>query len=52
MNNNRDIEDEIETEMERRRKENGVWQPWGPLNWPDDYGDYEYYADRFRTMVL
>lgn len=48
MNNNRDIEDEIETEMERRMKENGVWQPWGPLNWPDDYGDYEYYADRLK----
>lgn len=50
MNSDRNIEKEMENELELRKNQDQEWEPWGPLDWPDDYGDYEFYADRLKRQ--
>jgi len=46
----RKIEQEIQDKIEEHQNSEEIWKPWGPLDWPDDYGEFEYYADRLKNQ--
>ena len=46
----RNIEEEIQNERQLRQNDQQTWEPWGPLDWPDDYGVFEFYADRLKSQ--
>lgn len=50
MNSNRDVLAEMQKQVQLHINSDETWEPWGPLDLPDDYGDWEFYADRLKEQ--
>lgn len=52
MNSDRNIESEMKKEIKNRENQDGDWEPWGPLDYPEDYGDLEFFADYLKRKGM
>lgn len=48
MGSDRNIPEEMQMQVQQHTNDNKTWEPWGPLDLPDDYGHWEFYADQLK----